>query len=420
MEELLNAEAVLIRNLDGYLVEQGRKMEYLKRKLDEYQRQHKTASANISWYLSNPVNAFLITKRLTSEWKRIKYIMIFDVATEFLENITNSSKFLKFPTDEDLTGAVAALIRIQDTYKLNVSSFARGILNKVKYNTQMTANDCFEVGLHTYNNGDYYHTVLWMEEALERWDERSQTYYRDINKVDILDFLAYSLYSLGDIVAALNKTNELLQLMPDHQGALENREIFETEIGNLQRDWESDIPLVNKPVVYEDSPKEVYEMLCRGELEKTPAQQRPLRCRYISYSNLYLKIGPFKLEEANLDPYIVMFHEVLFDDEIQHIKISAKPRLSRAKVIGNQEGGDESSYRISKVAWLGETEHRILGRVVRRAADLTNLDMETSEELQVLNYGIGGQYEPHCDYFDVRTMHELPSKFVISIRCILP
>lgn len=31
MEELLHAEAVLIRNLDGYLVEQGRKMEYLKR-----------------------------------------------------------------------------------------------------------------------------------------------------------------------------------------------------------------------------------------------------------------------------------------------------------------------------------------------------------------------------------------------------
>lgn len=62
----------------------------------------------------------------------------------------------------------------------------------------MTANDCFEVGLHTYNNGDYYHAVLWMEEALERWDERSQTYYRDINKVEILDFLAYSLYNLGE------------------------------------------------------------------------------------------------------------------------------------------------------------------------------------------------------------------------------
>ena len=33
-----------------------------------------------------------------------------------------------------------------------------------------------------------------------------------------------------------------------------------------------------------------------------------------------------------------------------------------------------------------------------RVADVTGLNMETSEELQVSNYGIGGHYEPHFDF----------------------
>ena len=33
-----------------------------------------------------------------------------------------------------------------------------------------------------------------------------------------------------------------------------------------------------------------------------------------------------------------------------------------------------------------------------RVADVTGLNMETSEELQVANYGMGGHYEPHFDF----------------------
>lgn len=52
---------------------------------------------------------------------------------EFLENVTMHRSFMKFPSDEDLNGAAAALIRLQDTYKLDTASIARGELNGVKY-----------------------------------------------------------------------------------------------------------------------------------------------------------------------------------------------------------------------------------------------------------------------------------------------
>lgn len=45
----------------------------------EYQREHNEASADITAYLSNPINAFMLTKRLTSDWKSIENVMSFDV-----------------------------------------------------------------------------------------------------------------------------------------------------------------------------------------------------------------------------------------------------------------------------------------------------------------------------------------------------
>lgn len=68
---------------------------------------------------------------------RIKYTnrnwIIIYVGLEFLENVTMHRNVMKFPSDEDLNGAAAALIRLQDTYNLDTASIARGELNGVKY-----------------------------------------------------------------------------------------------------------------------------------------------------------------------------------------------------------------------------------------------------------------------------------------------
>ncbi|CAD7090460.1 unnamed protein product [Hermetia illucens] len=410
MEELLETEAVLINNLEGYINVQERKMEYLKKKMNEYQKEHEEASADISEYLANPINAYLLTKRLTSDWKQIENLMEYDVGTEFLDNITNFREVLKFPTDEDLNGAAVALMRLQDTYNLDTSSVARGELNGIQYSTEMTSNDCFELGRQSYMNGDYYHTKLWMNEAMDRLQaEHNRTYYSEVSKADILEYLAFSVYKEGDVATALNMTNELLQLMPDHERALGNKGYYEKEVAELQRKRKGDdgtspfadisIRLKSNPLVYDESEKKLYEMLCRGELKPTPAQQRPLRCRYISHNNPFLKLAPFKVEEANLDPYIVIFHEVIHDHEIEYVKKSAKPRFKRATVQNSKTGELETAnYRISKSAWLKDTEHPIIKNIVTRVGDLTNLNMATAEELQVVNYGIGGHYEPHFDF----------------------
>ena len=54
--------------------------------------------------------------------------------------------------------------------------------------------------------------------------------------------------------------------------------------------------------------------------------------------------------------------------------------------------------RVSKTAWLKEEEHDHVANIYSRTSQITGLNMETSEELQVSNYGIGGHYEPHYDF----------------------
>ena len=73
--------------------------------------------------------------------------------------------------------------------------------------------------------------------------------------------------------------------------------------------------------------------------------------------------------------------------------------FKRATVQNYKTGGLETAnYRISKTAWLKPEESKVVENIYQRVHDVTGLNMETSEELQVSNYGIGGHYDPHFDF----------------------
>ena len=51
------------------------------------------------------------------------------------------------------------LLIFQDTYNLRPGDLSQGKLSGKSYGTHLTANDCFELGRQSYNNGDHAHTV---------------------------------------------------------------------------------------------------------------------------------------------------------------------------------------------------------------------------------------------------------------------
>lgn len=47
--------------------------------MDEYRREHADAASDITAYVSNPINAYLLTKRLTTDWRQVENLMAHEV-----------------------------------------------------------------------------------------------------------------------------------------------------------------------------------------------------------------------------------------------------------------------------------------------------------------------------------------------------
>lgn len=79
----------------------------------------------------------------------------------------------------------------------------------VKCKATLTVEDCFELGKVAYTESDYYHTELWMEQALHQLDAGELS---SVEKVVVLDYLSYAVYQQGDLNKALKLTKRLLEL----------------------------------------------------------------------------------------------------------------------------------------------------------------------------------------------------------------
>ncbi|XP_069609436.1 prolyl 4-hydroxylase subunit alpha-1 isoform X4 [Ranitomeya imitator] len=402
MTELLYTEKDLLMSLKEYIKAEELKLQQIKKWAEKFDSLSEAATKDPEGFLGHPVNAFKLMKRLNTEWLELENLVLTDMSDGFISNLTIQRQY--FPNDEDQTGAAKALIRLQDTYNLDTETIARGNLPGVNNKATLTAEDCYELGKIAYTEADYYHTELWMEQALRQLDAGETS---TIDKVLVLDYLSYTVYQQGDLEKALTLTRRLLELDPEHQRGNGNLKYFEyimTKEDNTSSTTDSDpvVPKTKKGRPKDHLPeRQKYEMLCRGEgVKMTPRRQKKLFCRYDNGNKSPVFIlSPTKLEDEWDKPHIVRYHDIISDLEIEKVKQLAKPRLRRATVHDPLTGQlTTAQYRVSKSAWLSSYEDPVIARINSRIQELTGLDMSTAEELQVANYGVGGQYEPHFDF----------------------
>ncbi|XP_059180186.1 prolyl 4-hydroxylase subunit alpha-1-like [Centropristis striata] len=406
MTDLLFTEKDLVTSLKDYITAEERRLKEIKKWADKLDVLSAAATQDPEGFLGNPVNAFKLMKRLNTEWAELESLVLTDMSDVFISNLTIQRQH--FPNDDDQTGAAKALMRLQDTYQLDTHTIATGALpgssSATSPHSSLTVDDCYDLGKVAYSEADYYHTELWMVQALKQLDEGEAS--GTVDAVTILDYLSYSVYQQGELETALAFTRRLLQLDPNHQRANGNLKYFEYQLAKQQKveESEEDARLRRetrgRPADYLPERKK-YEQLCRGEgLGMSARRQSRLFCRYYD-NNRHPKyvIGPVKQEDEWDGPRIVRYHNIVSDAELEKIKELAKPRLRRATISNPLTGTMETAhYRISKSAWLGAFEHPVVDRINQRIEDLTGLDVTTAEELQVANYGVGGQYEPHFDF----------------------
>lgn len=100
-------------------------------------------------------------------------------------------------------------------------------------------------------------------------------------------------------------------------------------------------------------------------------------------------------------PRVVVFSNLLADEECEEIIALARDRLARSHTVDVATGDSEvNAARTSEGMFFSRGEHPVCARVERRLATLLRWPVERGEGLQVLRYRPGAEYRPHYDYFD--------------------
>lgn len=120
-------------------------------------------------------------------------------------------------------------------------------------------------------------------------------------------------------------------------------------------------------------------------------------------SPLYLDAGDRRVQvmQTVQHPRVVVFGNLLSDDECEGLIAAARARLARSLTVETKTGGEAlNADRTSDGMFFERGESELVSRVEARIAKLLNWPVEYGEGLQILRYSAGAQYRPHYDYFD--------------------
>ncbi|XP_042142857.1 prolyl 4-hydroxylase subunit alpha-1 [Ixodes scapularis] len=353
-----------------------------------------TSPSAVSEYLKHPVHAFHLIKRMTAGLGDIEALINKTRTFDPLVNVMEMRKQRLLPRDEDFTGLAGSLVRLQDTYALDLHELTKGhIRSEILRNRSvpgrlpLNAKDCFNISQVALRHGFYDRAVEWAEQAIAK---ATQEQPFTIPKQELDTFYK----------AAIEKHDEVLSTMGEAGNHWQTYGVPVRERANRSTEFKAQL---FDEEIEDDQVNQNYKRLCRGEQLRTPKMDSQLRCRYYAGESGFFKLQPMKLEEYNLKPYVVVLRDLLQDRDLDDMIAFAEPRLQQSKTSSGSEN-DEPPDRTSSNAWLNDYDAPVAERVNKHLQSLLGLGtlygMSEAEQYQLANYGIGGHYVPHHDYLE--------------------
>jgi prolyl 4-hydroxylase len=100
-------------------------------------------------------------------------------------------------------------------------------------------------------------------------------------------------------------------------------------------------------------------------------------------------------------PEVVVLEHVLTDAECDALIDLSRPKLSRSTTVDPATGGYKViAARSSEGTFFLRGENTLVTSIEKRLSVLTGMPIENGEGLQILHYGVEGEYQPHFDYFE--------------------
>ncbi|MFM0339662.1 2OG-Fe(II) oxygenase [Paraburkholderia fungorum] len=99
-------------------------------------------------------------------------------------------------------------------------------------------------------------------------------------------------------------------------------------------------------------------------------------------------------------PQVIVFADVLSPEECGELIERSRHRLKRSTTVNPATGKEDViRNRTSEGIWFQRGEDAFIERMERRISSLMSWPVENGEGLQILHYGMTGEYRPHFDYF---------------------
>ncbi|XP_044779190.1 prolyl 4-hydroxylase subunit alpha-1 isoform X2 [Drosophila simulans] len=348
----------------------------------------------------DPIKHFRITRRLYSDYLNWMWLMEEQPWETLVNDIIAIAP--QMPTLKDTEEAIRGLRLIQWTYSLPTAEMAKGVLQDVHHNTSLDGMQCITIARHMVKNKDFIRAKEWLMVGLKMYeaDEEIEYIYSQLGMplvdfyelfVEIQDNLGLRFLAMSELQLAIRNWPEKVSL----QRALSRLKI------NIR---------IGKELAKKEKSKGVYKKCCSSECRPTTK----LYCLYNTTASYFLRLAPLKMELLSLDPYMVLFHDVVSDKDIVSIRNMAKGRLARAVTVSKDGNYTEDPDRTTKGTWLVENS-KLIQRLSQLTQDMTNFEIHDADPFQVLNYGIGGFYGIHLDFLGEAELDNFSDRIATAV-----
>nr|XP_043068306.1 prolyl 4-hydroxylase subunit alpha-2-like [Drosophila bipectinata] len=265
-----------------------------------------------------------------------------------------------------------------------------GYLEKFMKRPVGQALDCFAIAKYYLKSGKIDAAADWLKNTKHLMSEDNEEVHEvlGLSVREVVLLLARCLTQLGQTDEAFN----LLKSQPDL--AEKTPDLMDLYMAQ-PKGSKNLFPTLSK----------AYSACCRNS--HTPIPTR-LLCRYNSTSTPFLKIAPLKMEEISLDPYVVVYHDVLAERAIAEVLRLSETKVEAANVVQPPGTIRRENVRSALGFWMPELGEDINGpngplykHIQNIVRDITGLIIWNGQRFQVLKYEFGGHHSPHCDYFNM-------------------
>ncbi|XP_077497740.1 prolyl 4-hydroxylase subunit alpha-3-like [Amblyomma americanum] len=279
--------------------------------------------------------------------------------------LIDNAGFLPWPTEEDVDGAAAGICRLQKAYHITPEHGVAAMRSPEL--VQPTADDMLSLAVHC---------SLRERTLADEWAALGAADMR------FAYFLERHLPTLetSTRTASFKAWRKVVGYPPETPAMWLYRDLVR---GAVRSSFVSDSS---------------FGKLCRTSREGDTRPASSLMCWLSRGKRGAASLAPFAVEALSAaEPRVWLIHNFLSATECAALR-RLPETLAPAEVVNTDGGTVVQDVRTAEMAWLKDNANTSV--LYRRTEVLTGLSLESAEELQVLNYGIGGHYDAHIDPLD--------------------